>query len=419
MPHVTTKAILDTQGVPSRRTFLHRYAVYCRQGAKSDLATPSQHHKIIANRTELLRSELLARIKEVAIAVPGAGRSPGAQGIGTTLKVARITDDPTAPAIRLTRSKDDASGVFLHEELYDGLFEEINNVLDANDLIAEGRNEFLLGEKVYYRIYAERQHVTGDDRRVAFLLQTGMHQFYAPCLYWVAKMSPAELAGILTDSLQEDKYRYMHMVIRLATLFGQELSDWFFAELERKWRRYRQKPQYFWTFHTIRNRTSVSDVRLLAARTTATAVISLPDKSRVTVRDLLNRPDQAAKYLSDVCVRIFKGEKEYKSVSRNLDILAYGNQIRSKSEDVANAIADSRRQADQGSAGNYGGEGKRGAVYCPPELVRHLIGYGIMVGRWVGPELGFYARSQRIDESALTTSHQMRYRDWKLAKAAE
>ena len=54
--------------------------------------------------------------------------------------MARITDDPSAPAVRLTRSKDDSSGFFLHEELYDGLFEEINNVLDANDLIAEGRN---------------------------------------------------------------------------------------------------------------------------------------------------------------------------------------------------------------------------------------------------------------------------------------
>lgn len=348
MPHVTTKAIVDVKATGSKSTILQKHAVYCRQGAKSDLATPSQHHKIIANRTEMLRSELLARIKEVAIPVPVGVRSPGAQGIGTTLKVARITDDPNAPAVRLTRSKDDAAGVFLHEELYDGLFEEINNVLEANDLLAEGRNGFLLGEEVYYRIYAERQHVTGEGRMVPLLVQTAMHQFYAPCLYWLAKMPAGDLARILTDSLQENKYRYMHMVIRLATLFGQELSDWLFAKLERKWYRYRQKPQYFWTFQTIRNRTGVSDVRLLAARTTATAAISLPDKNRVIVRDLLNRPEQAAKYLSDVCVRVFKGAKEYKSVSRNLDILAYGNQISSKSEDVANAIGDLRRQPNQG-----------------------------------------------------------------------
>ena len=343
MPHVTTKQIVEMKENNQKSIILQKYAVYCRQGAKSDLATPSQHHKIIANRTEVLRSELLARIKEVAIPIPLAVRSAAAKGISTTLKVARITDDPNAPAVRLTRSKDDASGVFLHEELYDGLFEGINNVLDANDLIAEGRNEFLLGEKVYYRIYAERQHVTGEGRRVSLLFQTATHQFYAPYLYWLAKMPPAEIARILLDSLQEEKHLYMHMVIRLATLLGQELSDWLFAELDRKWHRYRQKPHYFWTFQKIRNRSGVSDVLLLAARTTATASISLPDNNRVTVKELLSRPDQAAKYLSEVCVRIFKGDKEYKSLSRNLDILAYGTQIFSKSENVSNAIANSRR----------------------------------------------------------------------------
>jgi hypothetical protein len=342
MPHVTTKAIVETKPDGSKSIIIKKHSVYCRQGAKSDLATPSQHHKIISSRIEMLRNELLSRIKEVSIPIPLAVKSTTEKSIGTTLKVARITDDPTAPAIRLTRSKDDTSGTFLHEELYDGLFEEINNVLDANDLMAEGRNEFVLGEKVYYRIYAERQHVAGESRRVSLLFETAVNKLYAPNLYWLVKMPHAELAQILIHSLQEDKHLYMRMVIRLATLLGRKISDWFFSELEKKWRRYNQKPEYFWTFQKIRNRTGVSDVRLLAARTTASTAISLPDKNIVIVNDLLSRPDQAAKYLSEVCVSIFKGNKVYKSLSRNLDIFAYGNQILSKSEDVANVIADSK-----------------------------------------------------------------------------
>ncbi len=345
MPHVTTKPIVEMKPNGFKSIILQKFAVYCRQGGKSDLASPSQHHKIIANRTDILKSELLNRIKEVPIPIPVAVRSKAAKGIGSTLKVARITDDLSAPAVRLTRSKDDASGIFLHEELYDGLFEEINIVLDANDLIAERRNDFLLDEKVYYRVYAERQNVAGEEKRVSLLLHTAIHEFYAPHLYWFTKVTPAVLAQILCESLGDVKHRFMYLVIRFATLLGQEISDWLYAGLERKWRRNNQKPEYFWAFQKIRNRTGVSDVRLLAAGTTQTATILLPDESTVKINELLREPDYAAKYLSEICFQIFKGEKKYKSLARELDIFAYGNQLISKSNDVAKAISDLNKQS--------------------------------------------------------------------------
>jgi len=43
----------------------------------------------------------------------------------------------------------------LHEELSDGLFDEINNVIEANTLLSGGKDAFFLGESIYYRIYAE------------------------------------------------------------------------------------------------------------------------------------------------------------------------------------------------------------------------------------------------------------------------
>ena len=56
--------------------------------------------------------------------------------------------------VRLTRDTTLSSGSFVHEEVSDGIFDEINNVVDANRILARGQKNFFLGQRVYYRIYA-------------------------------------------------------------------------------------------------------------------------------------------------------------------------------------------------------------------------------------------------------------------------
>jgi hypothetical protein len=70
-----------------------------------------------------------------------------------------VVNDLKAVPVRLTRDRSVASGYFIHEEISDGIFDEINNVIDANRALARGQQHFLLGQLIYYRIYAERQHV--------------------------------------------------------------------------------------------------------------------------------------------------------------------------------------------------------------------------------------------------------------------
>src|SRR5205809_3338838 len=117
----------------------------------------------------------------------------------TSITVARLSKDPTAPPIRLTRSRDEATGTFLHEELSDGLFEEINNVIDANILLNKGRAQtrFLLGDPIYYRIYSERHHVEQADERFMALFATGFAEFYAPFLFWLLKLPPVHVAELM------------------------------------------------------------------------------------------------------------------------------------------------------------------------------------------------------------------------------
>lgn len=54
--------------------------------------------------------------------------------------------------ILITRNKSESSGVIMHEELSENLFDEINNIIEANRLLSPTGDQFHFGEEVYYRI---------------------------------------------------------------------------------------------------------------------------------------------------------------------------------------------------------------------------------------------------------------------------
>jgi hypothetical protein len=76
----------------------------------------------------------------------------------------------------------------VHEEVSSALFDEINNVIDANKILARGQPGFFLGQPVYYRIYAERHHVQQSEDTLRHMLRNGGADFYAPALYWAVTL---------------------------------------------------------------------------------------------------------------------------------------------------------------------------------------------------------------------------------------
>lgn len=336
LPHVTKKEIVERSRPSKPEVILARHAVYCRSGGKSSLASPDQHQRIVAKRTDFLRAELLRRIREVPVAVP---RLTGSQmEVEGGVTYARLTDDPKAPAIRLTRDITQASGVFLHEQLSDGLFEEINNVLEANSLLSAGRSVFLLGEPVYYRIYAERQHIK-ESEQLALLARTAFTTIYGPNLFWFPLM-PAELtASIIIDSLKQLKAPYVNALIRLATLLGTEISDWLWGLIDDLWKHHTQKPNYYWSFKKIRNRTGTWDRRLQALRATGRSTVEIPSESgNVTIHEAMQDPRLTATWLSQVCMKVFQGERKWRAPARVLDVLAYGSKIEDRSSEILQQI---------------------------------------------------------------------------------
>lgn len=324
-PHVTTKQLVEKDATGQLKIIIQKHGLYCRQGAKSDLATPQQHHQILSRKSERLREELLRRIREVSVPVVGTLKA-GAPSAGGSITVTRLTSDPSAPAVRLSR-QEGASGVFLHEELSGGLFEEINNVIDANRLLAEGRESFVFGEGIYYRVYAERQHVVQSGPQIALLARTALRDLYAPNLYWILRLEPQAAAEVMYQAAEDMKEPQVRSLVRLVTLLGRGASDWLWAIMLRRWGAASQPPAVFWTFQRMRERGGSSDARLAALGSSGRTIIDLPEGQAATCDEILTQPTHIPALLSRACLAVFKGQKQFRQSARHLDVLAYGAEI--------------------------------------------------------------------------------------------
>jgi len=347
MPHVTTKEVSEKLGSGARHTLIMPKAVYCRFGAKSDLATPASYQQIISKRTEFLRDELLRRIREVPVPVPVPSKSAPALGPGTALRVTRITDDPSAPAVRLTHKRSEASGIFVHEELADGLFDKINNVLEANRLLARGQNRFFFGDSLYYRVYAERQHVEGDTELFEMLATTALRDLYAPGLFWLNNLEDAKCAQQLFSLYCNPKNPNVHYLLRIASLFGREFSRWLFGLWQEEWRNHPQPPDFYWTFQKMLNRKDTNDPVLIALRSKPDTKFAFPDADPpLTYGTLLESPPHAAKLLSHACMREFEQDHRFRSPARQLDFLAYGLALVKRGAKIAPIVIDLVQKRD-------------------------------------------------------------------------
>lgn len=334
MPHVTTKEVREEAHGRKAQVLLVRRGVYCRHGAKSDLATGEDFERIIRARTERFKAELVRRVREIE--VPRVA-SVGSGEVG--LQIYRLSDDPEAPSIRLTRKPNEGSAILMREELSDELFSEINNVIAANSLLTEGRQQFSFGPELYYRIYCERQSVDAPLAQIELLAKTALSKLYAPVLYWLMLLPP-DAAGRAVRSLYESpKSPHVKALIRLVVLLGPEVSAWLSEQWERAWGKHTQPPDFYWTLKTVLGRKGVGDRRVQALRRSATGRIEDAD-GIVGIGDLLNSPDKAASRLSRTCRAVFEGRRALRGACRDLDVLAYGMEIEKRGQEIGRALME-------------------------------------------------------------------------------
>jgi len=335
LPHVTIKDACDRIDARRQHTIIAKHSVYVRYGAKSDLASPAHHERIIASRTEQLRQELLRRIREVPVPFLDSRGTGSGLAVPGAMRVLHVTSDPSAPLVRITRDASEASGVILHEDLAHGLFDEINNVLAANQLVAGGEQRFLFGEQVYYRIYAERQHVTDRLAWNLLLAQCGLNRFYAPNLFWLLRLGDSELVDVLTGLLRSERHPFVNFAIRAVVVLGQTACEWLDRRVRAKWADFSQPLSYVFTFARMREQLPAADRRLVVLGLGKESKLAIPGEPKeVPVMELMESPSAAASALSRCCMAVFRGEGSDKTTCRQLDMLAYGRALEMRADDI-------------------------------------------------------------------------------------
>lgn len=248
----------------------------------------------------------------------------------------KIVASTKGEEVVVTRDKSLSSGTIYYETLDEGIFDEINNILDANDLLSKGNNKFMLGASLYYRIYAERQFITYNIDRFELLTKTGMINLYAPFLFWLSKLPEKNIANILIECFNNAKSPKINNLVRIAILLGQETSEFFLALFEKKYLHVVQKPDHYYTFKKL-IKSKKTNMILKALNFTNNRKIEILNKSYL-VSDLLNNNTSAINNLSNACLSVFNGNSIDRGIARELDYLAYGEALIEKNKGIIDEL---------------------------------------------------------------------------------
>jgi len=344
-------------GSGKQKTAFSVGTVYFRHGAKSEPGNSDDIRSVIERHLEFIRRSWIKGVRKVVQAPEGSQiitiRPSGRLGPSSLSPTLRAVKDPTATPVLLTRDREKATGVFVHEEVSEGIFDEINNVIDANRALARGQRHFFLGPPVYYRIYAERQHVRQSDEDTAVLLHAAICDLYAPALFWTFTLPSKVVAEALADLFLRPRSPGIHSLIRMSVLLGDEFYEWLFERWHRKWKGHAQPPNFYWGFTQLKAKLADTDPRLLAARASQSTTFAVRGQEAVGVSKLMDNPQLASSLVSAACIRVFQGDKDMRSTARDLDYLAYGPQLRESGNEIGRAIVNlvgDREAGDLGEA---------------------------------------------------------------------
>lgn len=171
-----------------------------------------------------------------------------------------------------------------------------------------------------------------------FFFVRAVFDLYAPHAYWLLCLPAKVSAKVFADLYLHPKNPHVHYLMRLAILLGGDFSQWLFDRWSAKWKRHPQPPSFYWTFNDMIKRSASTDSVLLASRFSPTARISADAGEQVLVKELVDKPTQAAALLSKSCMQVFEGDANMRAIARNLDFLAYGREISNKLSPLAESI---------------------------------------------------------------------------------
>jgi hypothetical protein len=146
------------------------------------------------------------------------------------------------------------------------------------------------------------------------------------------------IAQILAELYLYPTNRHGHNLVRIGLLLGDDFCNLLFSKWYARWKDYPQPPSFYWTLKQMMKEMKKTNALLLAGRFSLTRSIEIEGEKPVIIKDILERPDQVANLVSKACMKVFQGDKDYTSTARNLDYLAYGQEIQKRASAITKAV---------------------------------------------------------------------------------
>ncbi|MGC2161978.1 MAG: ATP-binding protein [Silvibacterium sp.] len=324
-----------------QKTAFGQGTVYFRHGAKSEPGTTDDIRSVVERQLEQVRNSWIKGVRKVVEAPPGSQvviQSARNRHNPIQANAVRVVNDPNAMQVALTRDPKIATGTFMHEEISQYIFDEINNVVDANMVLAKGQHRFFFGQSVYYRVYAERGHVNASPDQFELLFRSAVSDFYAPGFFWAIELDAALIAQIFSAHYLAPKTPQIYWLMRMAVLLGPNFCRWLTERWDAKWGHHSQPPSFYHTFKAMSASHKGLDLRLRAARSMPATRITVPNQTATTCAELLAEPEKAMNLLSSACMAIFEGDQTLRTTARTLDYLAYGAEIVRRASEIAPSV---------------------------------------------------------------------------------
>ncbi|MFW6130081.1 MAG: DUF3644 domain-containing protein [Atribacterota bacterium] len=241
-------------------------------------------------------------------------------------------EDPGAIPVKIAKKKSDTKTTIAFPKLAEGIFSEINNVLDTNMLLSREEGDFIFSEDIYYRIYAERNHVEKSLENLKLLTEINLEKIYSPFLFWIDLLNEHDVEEIVKKYTYKSKYPMINNLIRLVTLLGIKNLNWLKEIFDKEYGKISQPPTYYFSLIKIRNNYKQTKSEICASiRKKMTSKINIEWRDQQYIlKNLISDYKLSNKLLSEGCLRVFKGEKKYRNTVRILDVIANGKNILKK-----------------------------------------------------------------------------------------
>jgi hypothetical protein len=131
---------------------------------------------------------------------------------------------------------------------------------------------------------------------------------------------------------------HIHYLIRISLLLGSDFAEWLFGKWRNKWKNHAQPPSFYWTFKQMITQMKAADARLLAARMSSTFRVQVDGEPSIAIKDMMDKPEQAATLVSNACMRVFQGQNEFRAMARDLDYIAYGPDLQRRAPQIVKAV---------------------------------------------------------------------------------